>query len=486
MSDPRNTLQGLFVPEKRFANFGDALHRIHVLGFRCHQNTVIEIQSPITAFCGLNGTGKSTLLQLAAAAYKNTVGYPRYYVSNFIIAGTLDKRAFDLNARLKYEYLQPTHTDGTIRNRAVTLSRGRSKWTGYKNQPQRRTYFAGVGLYLPRVEEWDLVTRQAKKVVLQSTEPLTPETKVSISKILNSAYDAADENTVRVHGHCKKVVTVGRDGCNYSEMNMGCGEGRIHHIVRVLEALPDRSLVLLEEPETSLHPSAQHEFGKYLVDVCIRKRHQVFLTTHSEYILRALPERSRIFLVRTPSGIKQIPGVSVDQAASLMSDQYRYALHILVEDDVAQAIVSEVMRLHDPYFLKTIRISIGGDKHQIQKFMEVLSEMGLPVCAVRDGDVGAAPKERLFKLPGSQPPEWEVFNSTSFQAMMKTKFDINVADLLVKLAEKNHHEWFCELARLIPFDYNALLQISAGEYLKSVPENDRQTLVNLIKTAVKS
>jgi len=31
--------------------------------------------------------------------------------------------------------------------------------------------------------------------------------------------------------------------------------------------------------------------------------------------------------------------------------------------------------------------------------MEVLSEMALPACAVRDGDVGAAPKDKLFKLP---------------------------------------------------------------------------------------
>jgi len=486
MSDPRNILQGLFVPERRFANFGDALIRIHALGFRCHQSTVVEVQSPITAFCGLNGTGKSTLLQLAASAYKNTVGERRYYISNFIIAGTLDKRPFDLNARLKFEYLQQTQTDGTPRYKVVTLSRGSSKWTGYKNQPQRRTYFAGVGLYLPRIEEWDFATRQAKHVVLKSTEPIKPETRTIISGILGNAYDTADENSVGLRGSFSKVVTVGRDGCIYSEINMGCGEGRIHHIIRVLEGLPDKSLVLLEEPETSLHPSAQHQFGRYLVDVCIRKRHQVFLTTHSEYLLRALPERSRIYLVRTPSGIKQIPGVSVDQAASLMADQYRQSLHILVEDDVAQAVVAELLRVHDPYFSRTVKISIGGDKQQIQRFMEVLTEMSLPACAVRDADVGAAVKQKLFKLPGSLPPEKEIFNSAPFQQMIREKFDIHVPDLLLKLGEVNHHEWFAELARLIPFDYNALLQISAGEYLKSVLETDRQTLVNLIKSAVKS
>ena len=68
MKDQRNTLAALFEPNNRYENFGEAIIRMHVSGFRCHSNTVIEVESPITAFCGLNGTGKSTLLQLAALA----------------------------------------------------------------------------------------------------------------------------------------------------------------------------------------------------------------------------------------------------------------------------------------------------------------------------------------------------------------------------------------------------------------------------------
>ena len=56
-------------------------------GVRCHTNTLIEVQSPITAFCGLNGTGKSTLLQLAAVAYRGAVGVAggRYHIASFIL-----------------------------------------------------------------------------------------------------------------------------------------------------------------------------------------------------------------------------------------------------------------------------------------------------------------------------------------------------------------------------------------------------------------
>ena len=65
MTDPRNILQDKFAESDRFSNFGNVLTQMDIQGFRCHQNTVIDIRCPITAFCGLNGTGKSTILQLA-------------------------------------------------------------------------------------------------------------------------------------------------------------------------------------------------------------------------------------------------------------------------------------------------------------------------------------------------------------------------------------------------------------------------------------
>src|SRR4051794_40241466 len=91
MSDLRKDIQSKFQPTNRFENFGDVINRIRVQGFRCHVDTVIEVQNPITALCGLNGTGKSTLLQLAAVAYS---GPKRYQIRDFIVSGRLDPSPF--------------------------------------------------------------------------------------------------------------------------------------------------------------------------------------------------------------------------------------------------------------------------------------------------------------------------------------------------------------------------------------------------------
>jgi predicted ATP-dependent endonuclease of OLD family len=86
--------------------------RMHVQGFRCHENTLIEVKSPITAFCGLNGTGKSTLLQLAAAAYQSPdlEEFKHYYIKNFMVVGTLDPSPFIDAAVVEYRFWQENHS----------------------------------------------------------------------------------------------------------------------------------------------------------------------------------------------------------------------------------------------------------------------------------------------------------------------------------------------------------------------------------------
>ena len=74
MPDPREQLRRKF-ESNRFANFGNVITKFIVKNVRCHTNTIINVESPITAFSGFNGTGKSTLLHLAAAAYKHEDGH---------------------------------------------------------------------------------------------------------------------------------------------------------------------------------------------------------------------------------------------------------------------------------------------------------------------------------------------------------------------------------------------------------------------------
>ena len=489
MADPKQELQASFQPVKRFAVYGDAILRLHLKGFRTHANTLINIESPITAFCGVNGTGKSTILQLAASAYKAAVGGSRYYVSTFILAGTLDKKPFADDSSLEVSYIQATTSDGKFPTRTLTVSRAGSAWSGYDLQPERRVAYLGVGFHMPHSERDDEYKSKVQDVslVLRNKTAIQETVLEKISNILLCNYDVAHHNTLRRKYARKSMAMLSakrKTGEEYSEANMGSGEARLYDLVTRIELFPAKSLILIEEPETALHPSAQFELGRYLVEVSKRRGIQFLITTHSEYVLLALPQKSRVFLKRENNAVIPIPGIGVRQAISLMDNMEITALYILVEDDVAEAIVVELLRRHDADLVKTVRVLIAGDKDRIQSMMAVFQDQKLPVCAVRDGDFGEDRKIKMFKLFGSEPPEKEIFHSATFRTAFTDIYKVDFDAVDIKNKTLDHHRWFDILENQMARKRAEVLPAAATAYLDGVAESDRVRLVEQIRNSV--
>lgn len=484
MSDPRNILQEKYDERHRYNNFGNILTQMHAKGFRCHNDTIIEINSPITAFCGLNGTGKSTLLQLAANAYKCPDSYsPQYYIKDFMVVGTLDPAPFRNDASVEYKIWQE---DRSLKRLKLSRDPRNKKWIGYKRRKiVRRVFFASIGLYLPKLERRDFTIRNASHLVIRESSEVVGIIKDWSCKVLGHSYDNIYTNVVTHVGSTKKVISVNRIGINYSEPHMGFGEARSQYLINALEALPNKSLVLIEEPETSLHPSAQYQFGCYLVDVSIRKCHQILLTTHSEFILQVLPSASRIYLDRTATCINTIPGLTAQQAKSLMADGFIKALYILVEDDCAIAILTEIIRRIDPIFLRSIGIYKAGDADTLGKTVKTLRATGLPVVAVRDADKGDSPGDNIYRLPGTQAPEKELFSNAAVKEHMTSNYGVNLDDFMVTLAEVDHHDWFERLADHVSLDRSALICETSRVYARGVLENVANSLVMQLKESIR-
>jgi predicted ATPase len=479
MSDPRSTLQTKFGAEHRFANFGHVLMQMHVQGFRCHTNTLVEIRSPITAFCGLNGTGKSTLLQLAAVAYSNPdPNWPRYYVRTFLNAGTLDPSPFADTARVEYKFWQE---DRSLKS--LTISRVASKWSGYRRRLPRVVQFAWVACYLPWIEQRDAVARHVNELTLENSEDVAAHIKTWTCRVLDRQYDRIQMNIVSYGNQRRAVARVRRGASEYSEAHMGYGEARSQYLIQTIESLPTQSLVLIEEPEISLHSHAQHEFGCYLVDVCTRKGHQVFVTTHSEPMLAALPSESRVYLHSGPDGIDVIRGLTAVEANSLMTKGHDKALQILVEDEVASAILTEILRKGDGTLLSTVGIHAAGGASEISIAIKTVAATGLPIAAVLDGDKAANPRANIFKLPGTRPPERELFDSAAVRDLIRDSYGLELRDFEAGLAGVDHHEWCERLAVRIHQTEAALVSEMARAYVKGLPEIETTSLSQLIKEA---
>ena len=264
---------------------------------------------------------------------------------------------------------------------------------------------------------------------------------------------------------------------------MGCGEGRVQHIVNLLEHLPDKSLILIEEPETSLHAHAQHELGSYLVDVATRRGHQILITTHSDYLLESLPSQSRVYLHSSAVGVSAITGLPAAQAKSLMTRGNQKALHILVEDDVAAAMLTEIVRRIDPQFLTTIGIYESGGVDTIRTAIRTIAGTGLKVAAVLDGDQEPSPRENIFRLPAGPPPEKQLFASATVQAHVLDKYGLNIQDFSAGLAQIDHHQWCERLSQRLNMDRTAMVWELSKAFTSGVAEVDASGLVQQVQEA---
>lgn len=66
----------------------------------------------------------------------------------------------------------------------------------------------------------------------------------------------------------------------------GAPEGALDFLLikPVLEKAPERSLIVLEEPENNKNPTMQMELVKYLAEVSLKKNLTLVMTTHSEIV----------------------------------------------------------------------------------------------------------------------------------------------------------------------------------------------------------
>jgi predicted ATPase len=471
-------------------NFGEAIKSITINGFRGISNLTIYIEYPITAISGANGSGKSTIGQLAVCAYnlpRDAEKKKKWYVSNFFPYSKIDN-PFTEKASVQFQYAINKDKPKTL-----TISRTKSTkygWSGYYRRPEKQYFYIGFALFIPKVERPDFSVRNPESIQIEEEKRhFSDNVRKYVANILNCIYDDILFQTITDStggGAQKEIGLATRNGYSYSENNMGFGEGRLMYMIDLLENTPDKSFFVIEEPETSLHEDAQYKLILYLMDVCNRKGHQIVLSTHSGIILEALPPEGRKFIIRDKSGVKILDRVSAGRAKSLLTDGREKALIICVEDNFAKLLLEEAIRkFGDQKLLQSINIVAMGDRDAVRKSIEFLLKIKQNAIAIRDADIGENKTKKLYKLPGTSAPEKEVYENADVQKIINDRYSIDTKTIFSQ-QDLNHHDYGKILSQKASCSEEAMNMEAIRAYLDIVGNDIFKNLIQTIKNEMET
>lgn len=361
-------------------------------GLRGLDGLLVPFRYPVTAICGANGVGKSTVLALCALAYQSPDGW-------FVHRGLTQPQHADAT-RSNYtfqDFFVQAHGDAPIVGVTVTwryersggelsaaVTKNAQRWNGYASRPIRSVHFLPLGRIMPAHEITGVRSAFVTPPSAAELVSLNDASRAELSYIMGREYGAADIQRAR-RWTLQRCVA----GSSYTAFNMGGGESCMIALLHLLQSLPDGGMLVVEEIEAGLHPQAQARLAERLVRVALRRRIQIICTTHSEVFLDALPRPARLLLRRHANEHVAFESPSTRFALADMSGRVQPELVIYCEDFVAAVLIEEALPAH---VRSRVRIRDVGSSATVvrQAVSHVRSGLGIPQLCVLDGDCSDA------------------------------------------------------------------------------------------------
>lgn len=405
------------------------------------EDSVINFTFPLTVFVGKNGSGKSSLLHaLYGCPYKHSI---REYWFSTATDPIKDGNGRNKRHSLIYTYDGISSKTGKYKsNQQVLLHRGSRPGTKTKKRdpdywetakPEKRYGMSEKRcspikervklldfrqqlsaydkfFYFGNVNDLKTNTRQNfirrvspklekaiddQKIYLTNkrkqnnkVEVLKDEELEIISYILNGKYESAKLLKHKFYREWGYSALVKKDKVKYTEAHAGSGEYAIIKLVHELSKINRPTLILLDEPETSLYPGAQERLLNYLLRIIETTQSQVVISTHSERFISKLP----------PSAIKAVHYDSKTRKSSIIEDcspstvfsdlevPITSKFKIIVEDIAAEKLLAAVIKEEKIPNLIVKNIGCGADYLKSNSILQSALSKDDKVYYYLDGD----------------------------------------------------------------------------------------------------
>jgi ABC-type dipeptide/oligopeptide/nickel transport system ATPase component len=230
---------------------------------------------------------------------------------------------------------------------------------------------------------------------------LTHDEMNELSYVVGRRYTSVTVREVEgvLEGMITPYFSVVTETASYSSAGMGQGELAAHVLLWHLRGCKPASILVLEEPETFLPPRAQKSLMNTLAKYADERNICIVLSTHSPFILQSIPPDSIYILclgevasARERTHYLQALGVSSPIDGM-----------IFVEDHAGRCFLRNLLRQQGAFdLLSRYSIEVSGSESGVVSALRGLPAGGkLSFCGVMDGDS----RKRYSKLVGKHRPE---------------------------------------------------------------------------------
>lgn len=234
--------------------------------------------------------------------------------------------------------------------------------------------------YLNRVRQGAVPLPHFRGKTHKDPVRMSPAELTEVERILGRKYRAAVIIQHRLFNNWGYSVMFETEHAKYSEAFAGSGETTVALLVHEILSAPAKSLVLLDEPETSLHPGAQRKMLEFLLRECVRQQHQVVVCSHAPSIVEVLPpEAIKVFSAAPGGRFRVFGGVYPSEAFHFLGRPVDMKRVVIVEDRLAKAMLDAVLQ-DDPGEASMIEIRYYPGGAAVMKQDAVIhSRPGAPV-----------------------------------------------------------------------------------------------------------
>lgn len=198
-----------------------------------------------------------------------------------------DNIVFDLG-HSKGENLMGGSSSGTNETQSMMLADVRD-YAGL-TQLKRMYYIPSDRRAASEVENYDPDVTYLKpdgSNVLSILNDKGPAFIAEVEARMRSILDDAAISITYIGDGIKLSLNSVTDGHYYRPINVGFGFGYILTLVVASLLVREKDILIIENPEAHLHPSAQSKLMKILINDAVTKQVQLFVETHSDHIVNA-------------------------------------------------------------------------------------------------------------------------------------------------------------------------------------------------------